>query len=103
MKLLLGVFLLLYALALLQMSFFVHFFPSGLIPNFIIATVLLASIFERSESHIVSQGSALFGGLLIDIFSDGVIGLWAGILFVASILIKIILEDYVRLPIPKKF
>ena len=103
MKLLLGIFLLFYVFALLQMSFFVHFSPGGLIPNFIILSVVLISVFEKSESYVASQGSALFGGFLIDIFSGGIIGFWAGILFFSSILIKIILEDYVRLPIPKKF
>ena len=102
MKLLFGVFLVLYAFALLQMSFLVHFFPAGLVPNLIIFTVLCLSIFERSSSY-VSMGAALFGGFLIDIFSDGVIGFWPLILLLISIFIKIVLEDYVRLPIPKKF
>ena len=102
MKLLFGVFLLLYACALLQMSFLVHFFPSGLVPNLIILTVLLLSVFERSET-VASMGAALFGGFLIDIFSGGVIGFWSLVLFFTSIFIKIALEDYVRLPIPKKF
>lgn len=102
MKLLFGVFFLLYAFALLQMSFFVHFFPAGLVPNFIIFTLLCISVFERSESY-VSLGASLFGGLLIDIFSGGVIGFWALILLCVSMLVKIVLKDYVRLPIPKKF
>jgi len=99
-----GIFLVLYAFALLEMSFLVHFFPAGLVPNLIliICTVLFLSIFERSESY-ASMGAALFGGFLADIFSGGIIGLWSAILLVASIFIKIILEDYVRLPIPKKF
>ena len=102
MKLLLLVFLLLYASALLQMSFFVHFFPAGLIPNFIILAVLFLTLFEHAESS-VSLSAALFGGFLIDIFSGGTIGLWATILFLMSMFTKIALEDYVRLPIPKKF
>lgn len=102
MKQLFGVFLLLYVFALLQMSFLVHFFPSGLVPNLIILTVLCLSIFERSSSY-ASIGAALFGGFLIDVFSGGVIGFWPLILFLISIFIKIVLEGYVRLPIPKKF
>jgi len=102
MKLLLGVFLLLYAFALLQMSFLVHFFPAGLIPNLIILTVLCLSIFERSSSSASMVGS-LFGGFLIDIFSGGIIGFWSLVLLLISTFIKIVLEDYVRLPIPKKF
>lgn len=102
MKLLFGIFLLLYALALLQMSFFVHLFPAGFIPNFVVLAVLGISIFERPESY-VSLGASLFGGFLIDIFSGGVIGSWAFILFCVSMLIKLVLQDYVRLPIPKIF
>lgn len=102
MKLLFGVFLLLYAFALLQMSFLVHFFPAGLVPNLIILTVLCLSIFERSSSY-SSMGVALFGGFLLDIFSDGIIGFWPLALLLISTFIKIVLEDYVRLPIPKKF
>lgn len=102
MRLLLGVFLLLYVLALLQMSFFVHLFPSGLIPNFVMLGVLLISIFERAESE-VSLGAALFGGFLVDIFSDGIIGFWASVLLLAALLVKIVLKDYVRFPIPKIF
>ena len=102
MKQLFSVFLLLYAFALLQMSFLIHFFPAGLTPNLIILTVLCLSIFERSSSH-ASMAGSLFGGFLIDIFSGGVIGFWPLMLFLISIFIKIVLEDYVRLPIPKKF
>ena len=102
MKQLFSVFLLLYAFALLQMSFLIHFFPAGLVPNLIIFAVLCLSIFERSTSYASMVGS-LFGGFLIDIFSGGVIGFWALVLFLISTFIKIVLEDYVRLPIPKKF
>lgn len=102
MRQLVGLFLLLYAFALLQMSFLVHFFPSGLIPNLVIVTVLVLSVFEHSSSY-ASMGAALFGGFLIDIFSGGVIGFWPSILFFVSLFIKIVLEDYVRIPIPKKF
>ena len=102
MKLLLGIFALLYVFALLQMSFLVHFFPSGLVPNLIILCVLCLSIFERSSSY-ASMAGSLFGGFLIDIFSSGIIGFWPAVLLLTSIFIKIVLEDYVRLPIPKKF
>jgi hypothetical protein len=40
---------------------------------------------------------------LLDIFSGGLIGFWALVLVFISTFIKIVLEDYVRLPIPKKF
>ncbi|MBI2098519.1 MAG: rod shape-determining protein MreD [Candidatus Wildermuthbacteria bacterium] len=95
-------FLVFYVFAILQMSFFVHLFPNGLVPNFIILSVVLLSIFEHRDSY-ASFLAALFGGFLLDVFSGGIIGLWALGLGFASLFIKIVLEDYVRLPILKKF
>ena len=94
--------ILLYGFALLQMSFFVHLFPQGLVPNFIILGVIALSIFEKQESYASFIG-ALFGGLLLDIFSGGLIGRWSAILLGLSIAIKMVLENYVRISIPKKF
>ncbi|OHA64587.1 MAG: rod shape-determining protein MreD [Candidatus Wildermuthbacteria bacterium RIFCSPLOWO2_02_FULL_47_9c] len=102
MKQAIVLFLVFYVFALLQMSFFVHLFPNGLVPNLIILSVVLLSIFERRGSY-ASFVAALFGGFLLDVFSGGVIGLWALGLGFASLLIKLILEDYVRFPILKKF
>ncbi|MEK7542447.1 MAG: rod shape-determining protein MreD [Patescibacteria group bacterium] len=102
MKQVLSISLLLYALALLQMSFLVYFFPNGLIPNFIIFTVVFLGIFEKRESY-TSIGAALFGGFLMDIFSGGIMGFWSFVLTLIALLLKVVLEDYVRLPIPKKF
>ena len=102
MKQAITVFLALYVFAILQMSFFVHVFPNGLAPNLIILSVVLLSIFERRDSY-ASFAAALFGGLLLDLFSGGIIGFWSLGLGAASLLIKLVLEDYVRIPILKKF
>lgn len=102
MKKLMGIFLVLAVFSVLQMSFFVHFFPRGFIPNFIILLVIFLSIFEKEESS-GSIAAALFGGFLMDVFSEGVIGFWALVLTIVSLAIKGILQEYVRLPIPKKF
>ncbi len=102
MKRTLGIFLLLCAFALLQMSFLVYFFPKGLVPNLIIFTVVFFSIFEKEQSY-ASIAAALFGGFLMDIFSEGIIGVWSLALVLTALLIKKVLEDYVRIPIPKKF
>jgi len=93
---------LLYMLALLQMSFFVHISPQGFIPNFVVICVVLVSIFRNPESY-ASVVAALFGGLLIDIFSGGFIGVWSVILLSFSIGIRIVLENYVRISISQKF
>lgn len=102
MKQMLGIFLLLCAFALLQMSFFVYFFPNGFIPNLIIGTIIFLTIFEKQKSY-ASIAAALFGGFLLDVFSEGVIGFWALMLTLASLVIKGVLEEYVSIPIPKKF
>jgi len=93
---------LLYGIALLQMSFFVHMFPQGLIPNFIVFAVVAAALFEKPESY-ASFAAALFGGLLLNVFSEGIIGLWSGLLLLLTFAIKVILENYVRIPIFQKF
>lgn len=102
MKQMVGIFLLLYAFALFQMSFLVHFFPSGWIPNVLIFAVVFLSIFERHESY-ASFAAALFGGFFMDIFSGGIIGFWPLVLLLFSALTRFVLENYVRFPIPKQF
>ncbi|HCM37019.1 MAG TPA: rod shape-determining protein MreD [Candidatus Wildermuthbacteria bacterium] len=97
-----GILLLLYTFALLQMSFFTRLFPNGWIPNLVMLSVVFLSIFERRDSY-ASFAAALFSGFLLDIFSGGIIGFWSLTLLVISLLIKFVLEEYVRLPIPKKF
>jgi len=93
---------LLYAVALLQMSFFVHLFPQGLIPNFVVFAVVAAALFEKPESY-ASFAAALFGGLLLNVFSGGIIGVWSALLLLLTFGIKVVLENYVRIPIFQKF
>lgn len=95
--------LLMYGFALLQMSFFVHFFPAGLVVNFIVLAVLVLSFFARQDSY-ASFAGALIGGSFLDIFSGGFfIGFWAGALLSVSLVIQTIIKRYVRFPIPQKF
>jgi rod shape-determining protein MreD len=102
MKKIVGIIFVLYMAALLQMSFLVHIFPNGFIVNFIVLSVIVLVIFEQPGSY-TGFVAALFGGLLMDIFSGGIIGVWAGILLGSSVIIKLLLERYVRFPIPQKF
>ena len=93
--------ILLYACVLLQTSFLVHVSPSGMVPNLILLLVVGMSFFEQFQSY-GSYIAAAFGGLLLDIFSDGFIGAWVFILLGLSFLIKIILSRYVRFPISQR-
>ena len=102
MKKIIGIILVLYIAVLLQMSFFVHIFSGGFIVNIVAVSVFALAVFEKPESY-ASFAAALFGGFLMDIFSGGIIGLWAGMLLGSSIIIKVVLEHYVRFPIPQKF
>ncbi len=102
MKQMTMIFFVLFSFALLQISFLVYFFPRGFIPNFIVLAVLVVTIFEKQDSY-AGIAAALFGGFLMDVFSTGIIGFWAFLLTFLSLLTKKILEEYVRLPIPKKF
>jgi cell shape-determining protein MreD len=97
-----AIILLLYAAALFQMSFLVHVFPGGFIINSIAVSVFALAVFERPDSY-ASFTAALFGGFLMDIFSGGIIGVWAALLLGLSVVIKVVLEHYVRFPIPQKF
>jgi len=95
------VFTLLYIFVLLQVSFFVHLFPQGMVPNLVLILVLILSIFERPGSYL-SSASAVFGGLLLDVYSEGFIGFWIFLLLGFSLVTKTILERYVRISIPQK-
>lgn len=91
--------LILYILVLLQTSFFVHFNLFGIYPNFIIILVLFLNLIEK-QKNIFSFGflNATIGGFLLDIFSSRPIGFYIIILAAASVFIKIILKNYVRIP-----
>ena len=91
----------LYACALLQTSFLVHVSPGGLAPNFILLLVVAISFFEETQSY-GSYIAAIFGGLLLDIFAGGFIGVWVFGLLGFSFAIKIILSRYVRFPISQR-
>jgi rod shape-determining protein MreD len=92
----------LYGFSLLQMSFFVHVLPAGFIPNLILLFVVMVTLFEKPESY-ASFSAALFGGVLLDIFSGGFIGFWSVLLLAFSLLVKMVLQNYVRFSIPQKF
>lgn len=96
-----GIILLLYFFALLQMSFLVHFSPQGMVPNLIAATVILIALFGRSALNLTVV-SAVWGGFLLDIFSASPIGFWISILLAISLFVRMITKHYVRFPIFQK-
>lgn len=87
-----------YLLALLQTSFFVHFNIAGIIPNFILISVILLSLFTPVPNFSVVVSSAFIGGFFLDIFSVGLIGFNVLILLGLVIFIKIVLRRYVQAP-----
>lgn len=86
-----------YLLALLQTSFFVHFKIWGVIPNFILISVLLINVLEKPQKN-TGILAGLIGGFFLDIFSSNFIGFYALILVASSFLIKVIFRKYVWSP-----
>ena len=96
--------LIFYILTLIQASFLVHFKVLGIIPNFVLITVIFINIFNSSQWQKIS--SAVIGGFYLDIFSlsnmGGFFGFWTLILLGFSLFLKIILKKYVRFPVARK-
>ena len=101
MKKIISMFVLFYFLALLQTSFFVHWFPNGMVPNLIAVIAVVLSIFEHPRSN-AGLWAALSGGFFLDLFSEKPMGFWIALLLGISFALKIMFEYYVRPPIFKK-
>jgi len=92
----------LYILALFQTSFFVHFSVFNILPNFILISVILINLLEKSQE---SSGwwAAGSGGFFWDIFSvplemvflTGFIGFYTLILLLGAFFIKKIFKKYI--------
>ncbi|MDP2967021.1 MAG: rod shape-determining protein MreD [bacterium] len=93
--------LIFYILTLIQTSFLVHFNILGITPNLVLIAVIFINIFNSSQWQKIS--SAIIGGFYLDIFSlnnvGGFFGFYTLILLGFSLLLKIILEKYVRIPV----
>jgi len=83
---------LLYLLAMLQTSFFVHFFDY--IPNLILIVIILVNLFEKEESYF-GVFTAFVGGFYLDIFSGRFFGLYFLLSFLISLFIKLVIKDYI--------
>lgn len=94
-KKLLIITVLFYFLALLQTSFLVHFDIKGMVPNFILLSVILINLFE-SQREKTGIFAAFIGGFFLDIWSVNVFGMEILILLACAIFIKLIIKRYVR-------
>lgn len=100
-----------YILVLLQTSFLVYFPIFGIVPNLVLIAVILINLFEKQQENL-GVLSAFIGGFFLDVFSSGfigsnftplenfsltgLIGINILILAIISILIKMVLKEYVR-------
>jgi len=86
-----------YLIALFQTSFLVHFNFFPFLPNLILISQILITVFENPKENLALFTSFL-AGFFWDIFSENPLGLGIIISFSLSFLIKIILRQYVRIP-----
>lgn len=89
--------LIFYILALIQTSFLIHFNIRGMVPNFLLISVIVINLIEKPEKK---EGiwSSLIAGFFADVFSSGPIGIWTILFLVIATLIKSIFKRYVRIP-----
>ncbi len=85
-------------------AYFLAMIESGLIANFslfINLLLLYAILFNLIENPKKEEGLIVsaFCGLFFDIFSSFVFGFYTMIFLVSSIILKLILKKYVRLPV----
>jgi len=96
-----AVIITLYTLTILQTSFFVHFFPHGVVLNLVVLSIIVFSFLEKPDSQF-GLVAALFGGFFLDMFSTKPIGFWTLSLVAFVLLLHIVLKNYVQRPILKK-
>lgn len=91
-----GIFIILYGLALIQSSFLIHFKIFWFIPNLILIFILILNFVESPEKK-SGLFFAAFGGFLVDVFSNYPIGLNLSIYLISAFVIKYLLKKYVRI------
>jgi rod shape-determining protein MreD len=98
-KILLALILLFISTAI-QVSFLSHFGVFGLTPNLVFVLILIWNLCE-DRAKMFGIFYAILAGLLLDLFSEGIVGYQMSILLVMTILIKKILKKHVRVPFTK--
>lgn len=86
-KKILILFIIFYILTLFQNAFLIHFNIKGIIPNFVLILVFFLNFFEKPGQYF-GFWAALFGGFLLDIFSDHYFGLSIIIFLIISFFVK---------------
>jgi rod shape-determining protein MreD len=98
---LIAIFLIIFVLAVVQASFLNHFvfFDNEWlqIGNLVALFVLVYALFERRRGRL-SWVAAVWGGVLLDLFSNMHFGVWTLSLAVLVFAIKVILKRYVSIP-----
>ena len=93
--------IILYFLALLETSFFVHFNIFKWIPNTLLLYVIIFNILESPKRY---KGIyiSFAAGLLLDIFSSGFIGFYIAVCLIVSLFLKFLFSHYVKTPFIEK-
>lgn len=80
-------------IAFLQTSFFPHFPAFGIIPSFFLLLFFFFLVLGRSDS-VSWLFPALFGGFVLDMYSDSFIGFWPALLLAFGFFIQMVKERY---------
>jgi len=91
-----------YTISLFQTSFLIHFSILRSLPNLILISVILMNFLEEPKEDSAIP-SAVIGGFFWDIFSERPIGFGILILLGVTLLLKLILRKYVRIPTLERF
>jgi hypothetical protein len=95
------IFVALLALVLAQSSFFNHF-PLFLnkwfqILNLVVIFVAVFALFEKRSGR-MSYLAAVWGGFLLDIYSEMFFGFWIALFLISVFAIKRVIKRYVSIP-----
>ncbi|MCD6402564.1 rod shape-determining protein MreD [bacterium] len=85
-----------YILAILETSFFIHFKFFSFLPNLILISQILITLFEKPYKTDALY-SAILAGFFLDIFSEKPLGFNIITLFFITFFLKEILKRYVRI------
>ncbi|HOX30325.1 MAG TPA: hypothetical protein P5080_03965 [Candidatus Paceibacterota bacterium] len=95
------IIIILFLSALIQASFLSRFSLIGgtwlRYANIVLLLVVLFGLFERRQKK-ASFAAAVFGGLVLDLYSETFFGLWISVLLAATLFTKIVIRKYVRIP-----
>ncbi|MBU0547019.1 rod shape-determining protein MreD [Patescibacteria group bacterium] len=91
-----------YLLSLLETSFFIHFRIFSFLPSLILISQVLIVFLEHPNKN-YAVFSAFCAGFFWDIFSNQKLGTGILLMISLTVLLKLILKKYVRIPSIRKF